>query len=648
MCGITGFYSIRLSKDEWKSNLNNMAQKLSHRGPDHQGIWFDEKQCIGFAHRRLSILDLSKEGEQPMHSKHKRYSIVFNGEIYNYKDLRRELNSEISFRGNSDTEVLINAIEVWGLDTTLNKIKGMFAFALWNHVEKNLILARDRLGIKPLFYGWNNGSFVFSSECHAFNSFQNFQSNINLDSIALFTKYSYIPYPHSIYHGIYKLPPATYLSIQPKNIGTLSEPIAYWSSYDKAYEGFHSPLKTNFQEASQLIENKLRSSISEHMVSDVPLGTFLSGGIDSTLITTLMQKMCSKKVQTFTIGFNEKGFDEAIHAKKIAQHLGTEHTEIYLQPKEVIDKIPSILNLCDEPFADSSQIPTYFVSQLARQQVKVVLSGDGGDELFCGYVRYHWGEKLWAKLRNLPLFLKKLISEILIRTSSKNWETLLQKCFFFLNEAQLSQKFQRLSHIVTSNSSSEFYHKLVSHEFFPERVIQQSKYQPGLLDQKELWNVSSNFSEQMMYLDLITYLPNDILTKVDRASMGVSLETRVPFLDHELIELAWKLPLNFKKDKSTGKKILKNILYQYIPEEMMERPKMGFGIPIGTWLRGPLREWAESLINSKTLSEQGIWDTNYIQKKWQSHLKGSNLNQYYLWNVLVFQNWMLNHPNSKT
>ena len=647
MCGIAGIFNRELNRDSWKHQLEKMSNALTHRGPDSGGVWFEPAHSIGFIHRRLAILDLSPEGHQPMHSHSERYTITYNGEIYNFKELKEDLhqNKSVAFKSTSDTEVLLSAIEFWGIEKTLQKVSGMFAFALWDKQTQNLTLARDHAGIKPLYYGWYNDSFYFSSELGALHSLSSFNPSLSRKSIASFIRYSYIPCPQSIFEGIYKLAPGSYCTFSPSK-NEKPTVLKYWDSEVNFKKGVRNYFSGSQDEAVDLLDQKLTNSIKRHMVSDVPLGAFLSGGIDSSLVVALMQKISHDPIKTFTIGFNEKNYNEANHAKNISNHLGTNHTEVYLNPVDVMDKIPHILSFCDEPFADSSQIPTWFISHVTRKHVTVSMSGDGGDELFTGYVRYFWAEKLWKLINTFPTPVKKILSWVLLNSNPDNLDKLYKTLSFVVPSKykveHFSQKCMRLAKIMQSSEPKELYHYLVSQEFFPENMVLNCNPEYPIDD--ILWEKDISFSENMMLTDFLTYLPDDILTKVDRASMSVSLEARVPLLDKEVLDFAWSLPLSMKRNESGGKDILKKVLYKYIPREMIDRPKMGFGVPIGSWLKGPMREWAESHINESNIRNDGFFNADLIKNKWNQHLNSkSNQHEYYLWNIIVFQNWYKNY-----
>ncbi|MBD1903534.1 asparagine synthase (glutamine-hydrolyzing) [Trichocoleus sp. DQ-A3] len=653
MCGITGFWDTSCQKSalQMQAIAQKMSNTLLHRGPDDGGVWVDAASGIGFGHRRLAIVDLSPEGHQPMVSANGRYVIVFNGEIYNFLELRRELERlGHRFRGRSDTEVMLAAFSEWDVEPAVKRFNGMFAFALWDWQERVLHLGRDKLGEKPLYYGWINGTFLFASELKAIKAYPNFEAEINRDALALFMRHNYIPAPYSVYKGIYKLPPGTLLSWN--GGATRSPTVPYWSAKEVAESGIANPFTGSKSEAVEQLEALLQQAVHLRMVADVPLGAFLSGGIDSSTVVALMQQVSSQQVKTFTIGFDEDAFNEAAYAKAVAKHLGTDHTELYVTPEEALAVIPKLPMLYDEPFSDSSQIPTFLVSQLARQQVTVALSGDGGDELFAGYNRYFWGAKIWQQIGWIPPSLRQVAASALTRLSPQAWDRGFTH-FDSLLPARLQQrhpgdKLHKLAEILAVSHPDAMYKGLVSHWKNPEAVVIGSCEPPTILSDaygsdsalRQHWTRLPSFIQRMMYLDTVTYLPDDILTKVDRASMGVGLEARVPLLDHRLVEFAWRVPLSMKIQNKQGKWLLRQVLCKYVPSNLIERPKMGFGVPIKRWLRGSLRDWAEELLSEQRLRDEGFFNPQPIRQKWKEHLAGDRNWQYYLWDVLMFQAWL--------
>jgi asparagine synthase (glutamine-hydrolysing) len=642
MCGITGFIDTarELSAVDLNALATCMSDTIRHRGPDDSGTWVDENTGIALSFRRLAILDLSPTGSQPMVSADGRYVIVFNGETYNFGEIRDELLPlGHTFCGTSDTEIMLAAISQWGIEPAVKRFNGMFAFALWDRQERRLSLGRDRIGIKPLYYGWMNGTFLFGSELKTLQAHPAFQGEIDRDSLAHYLRYNCVHAPYSIYHGIRKLTPGTLLSVDLDGPRENPEPVTYWSGKQVAESGVATPFEGTETEAIAELDALLRESVRLRMIADVPLGAFLSGGVDSSCIVALMQAQSSMPVRTFSIGFNEKDFDEAVYAKEVARHLGTDHTELYVTPKEAMDVIPLLPGLYDEPFADASQIPTFLVSQLARQHVTVSLSGDGGDELFAGYNRYYWGRQVWNSVGWMPRLGRNMLSKGLTLVQPDAWQRLGKVLPVVGRFPLLADKMQKLAEILPVDTPEAMYRGFVSHWQNPTSVVLGSSEQLTALTDSSRW-ADVPFTQRMMYMDMISYLPDDILVKVDRASMGVSLEARVPFLDdHRVVEFAWKLPLSMKLRGKQSKWLLRQVLYQYVPREMIERPKMGFSVPIADWLKGPLRDWAESLLGEKRLREEGYFDPQPIRKKWSEHLEGKRNWQYYLWEILMFQSW---------
>jgi asparagine synthase (glutamine-hydrolysing) len=645
MCGLVGYWlsnpASRLNIEARAVVLDGMLSRIQHRGPNDAGFWVDNGVGLAIAHRRLSILDLTPAGHQPMASPCGRYILSYNGEIYNHGDLRNELDREgggFYWRGYSDTETLLAGLRHWGIEKCLEKLNGMFAFAFWDSLEKQLVLARDRMGEKPLYYGRSGDTFLFGSELKALATHPSWSGQVNREALALFFQYCYVPAPFSIYTGISKLLPAHYVVI--RNQGReISEPHCYWNPYRIAEQGATGAGR----EAAELIEELdalLRDSISRRMMADVPLGAFLSGGYDSSTVAALMQVQSNRPAKTFSIGFSEDTFNEAPYAKAVAAHLGTDHTELYVSPKEAIAVIPRLPEIYDEPFADSSQIPTFLVSQLARQHVTVALSGDGGDELFCGYNRYLMGYNFWRRLRFLSPSARKGISWLLRNAPSSLLDTLQRQLPKQFQVSSLPDRLPKLADVLAHQDAAGFYASLVSSAkpITEGWVIgaSNSASMSGLA-------VTSNFSDfrdQMMHWDQMTYLPDDILVKVDRASMAVGLEARVPLLDHRLVEFAWRVPIGFKYREGQGKWLLRQVLHRYVPKNLMERPKMGFGVPIEHWLRGPLKEWATLLLDEQRLKKEGFLNAAPIKKMWQEHLASKRRWHYQLWNVLMFQAWL--------
>lgn len=661
MCGIAGYLvTDRFSASEDMADIaRRMADRLIHRGPNDKGVWTDAEAGIALAHRRLSILDLSPAGHQPMLSHCGRFVMIFNGEIYNHLDIRKELEqtpmiatsqssaesvTQNAWRGHSDTETLLAAIAAWGLEATLKKAVGMFAIALWDRSERTLSLARDRMGEKPLYYGINAGALLFASELKAFKAYPGFDAEVNRQSLALMLRQSVVPAPYSIYRGIYKLQPGTILKLTRSDVSNhaLRIPQAYWSLRQVAEEGQRQPFSGSGLEAVNELEALLRQSIYGQMLSDVPLGAFLSGGIDSSTVVALMQAQSSQPVQTFSIGFQESGYNEAVHAKAVAAHLGTRHTELYVTAEQALDVIPSLPNIYDEPFADVSQIPTFLLSQMTREHVTVSLSGDAGDELFGGYNRYIWSSKLWRRLYHLPRNLRLAMAGILTTVSPTAWDKIFQGLGFLLpaswRYATPGDKLYKLADVMAVRSAEDIYQALIYQWKDSDSLVL------GIDKNEAIRNVEPiqlpELEHCMMYMDSVSYLPDDILTKVDRASMAVSLESRVPFLDHRIIEFAWRLPLSMKIRDDQGKWPIRQVLQKYVPNTLIDRPKMGFGVPLDSWLRGPLKTWSETLLEESRLKSEGYLNHMPIQQAWQAHVDGRRNQAYPLWNVLMFQAWL--------
>jgi asparagine synthase (glutamine-hydrolysing) len=646
MCGISGFLDLNAqnSAGELRGIAMRMADTLRHRGPNDAGVWADAEAGIALSMRRLAILDLSATGHQPMESRSGRYIIVFNGEIYNYEDLRSDLSKgtqAYSFRGSSDTEVMLAAFERWGIEQSVIRFNGMFTFAVWDRHERSLTLGRDRFGEKPLYYFRNGGQFIFGSELKALRAHPGFSNEVDLGAVALFLRYSCVPAPYSIYRNTSKLPPATLLRVTAGNFS--ADPRAYWSLREVVNAALTDPLKCGEQEAVERLDSLLRDAVQIRMRSDVPLGAFLSGGIDSSTVVALMQAQSSSRVKTFSIGSHDQEFDEANEASKIARHLGTNHTELYVTSDEAMSVIPLLPRIYDEPFADSSQVPTILVSQLAREHVTVSLSGDGGDELFGGYSRHAWGDTLSHRLDRLPRFLRGMGAAGIRKVPPDNWDSLF-RAFKPATPVRWQQrmpgyKLHRLASILESRDVHTLYEKLVSHWLDPLTILS------GVPDTPTLFSVNNHqrlghVAEDMMYLDAVGYLPNDILVKLDRATMAFGLEGRVPLLDHRVAEFAWRLPLDMRIRERQGKWILRQVLYRYVPREMVDRPKSGFGVPLASWLRGPLRDWAESLLEESRLRQDGYFSHAPIQSMWREHLSGKANWEYHLWDVLMFQAWL--------
>lgn len=618
-----------------------MNDALRHRGPDDGGVWTDAAFGIGLGNRRLAIVDLSPLGHQPMFSPDERWVLVFNGEIYNFQALRSELESlGETFRGHSDTEVLLAAFVRWGVEDALKRCNGMFAFALWDRAQRRLHLGRDRLGEKPLYYGWMGQTLLFGSELKALQAHPHFRGEINRDALALLLRHNYIAAPHSIYENVCKLPPGSILTL---NGDDRPSPRAFWSLREAAEAGVQNPFSGSPQEASEELEKLLHDAVGLRMIADVPLGALLSGGLDSSLVVALMQSQSSRPVRTFSIGFHEAKWNEAGHAREVARHLQTDHTELYVAPDDALAVIPQLPTLYDEPFSDSSQIPTFLVSQLARRHVTVGLSGDGGDELFAGYERYFWGQKIWRAMGPVPQMLRsaaaRSLASLMAHRRGRTYGVLHAGLPSRL-QAATPEKMQKLAVMLGAQNCEAMYRTLVSHEWNPQAMLAGGTEPPTILSDPAQWAKVPHPIQQMMYLDAVTYMPDDILTKVDRASMGVSLEMRVPLLDHRVAELAWRMPMSHHLDGGQSKNLLRQILYRHVPRELIDRPKMGFGVPIAQWLRGPLRDWAESLLNENRLQQEGYFRAAPVRRRWKEHLSGSHDWHPHLWNVLMFQAWL--------
>lgn len=645
MCGFVGYLSEDASQFS-ENVLKNMAQAIISRGPDDYGYFHNNQFGLGLAHRRLAIVDLSSAGHQPMLSSAGRYLIVFNGEIYNHQELRLQLNQlmpKIIWCGHSDTETLLAAFECWGIRQTLEKCVGMFAFAVWDNQEKQLTLGRDRLGEKPLYYGWQGKTFLFGSELKGLKAHPAFNADISRDALGLFLRYNYIPAPYSIYQNMSKLMPGCILTISLQQKEPQIE--EYWSVKSVMDYGISQPFTGSYRQAVNHLEQLINQSIHQQMIADVPVGAFLSGGVDSSTIVALMQAQSSRPVKTFTIGFHEKGYNEAEFAAQVARHLGTDHTELYLTGKQAQDVIPLLPNIYCEPFADSSQIPTFLVSQLARQHVTVSLSGDAGDELFAGYGRYALTDRIWQRIVKKPALLRHLVAKGITSISPEGWRLLLSPFKPFLPaklaSANIGDKLHKGAAILNCDDLISLYQKMISYWQSPEDVVLNCKpLVTPLTNSRQLIN-TQNAQQLMMSIDMQCYLPDDILCKVDRAAMAVSLETRVPLLDHNIIEFAWSLPFSYKVQQGQAKSPLKDILYRYVPQNLIDRPKMGFGIPLEQWLRTDMRDWAESLLNEQLLKQQGYFDYVKVRQKWQQHLSGKHNWASQLWSILMFQSWLI-------
>ena len=638
MCGFAGFYALKSGKTRSELHVTGkkMTTALAHRGPDSAGLWQDPDVPLVLGHQRLAILDLTQSGSQPMESPAGRFVIAYNGEIYNYFEIQRELeHAGITFHGRSDTEVILAAIEHWGLNLTLQKLNGMFAIALWDRKERKLHFIRDRLGKKPLYIGWAGHTLVFGSELKALREHPGFEPRVNRDVLALYMRYGFIPAPHCIYEDVWSLPAGFRLMIDtaalhaPVDLGTMIEP--YWHTLraleDAQGKRINKPESTIIAEFEAL----LTTCVRERMISDVPLGAFLSGGIDSSAIVALMQKISSRPIQTYSIGFQETGFDEAAYAAKVATHLGTNHHELYVSPQDALDTIPLLPDIYDEPFADISAIPTYLVSKFARRDVTVALTGDGGDEMLGGYSRHVMAPKITSRMRVMPRPVRRVMASALGAIPVRQWDTLARHL------PQMGSAVHKAASILSLNTQEEIYNRLISQ--WPEPPVPGAAHLRTLQDTPEWQPEDLSFGEKMMYWDALVYLPGDILPKVDRASMAVSLEARAPLLDRRIYDYVWRLPESIKIRDGKGKYLLREVLARHLPRELFERPKQGFSMPVGDWLRGPLKDWAEDLLNEKTLEQQGFLNPQVIRDTWQAHLKGRGHHGGQLWTVLMFQAW---------
>ena len=636
MCGIAGVLtSSTTARATLERDAQTMTDSLAHRGPDDRGIWADPDAGIALGQRRLSIVDLSPAGHQPMISANGRFVITYNGEIYNFQDIRPELEARgIKFRGHSDTEVMLEAFAAYGIAPTVKRLIGMFTIAVWDRRDRTLSLIRDRLGIKPLYWAKAGGLLLFGSELKALRAYPGFAPGIDRAALAAYMRHNYIPAPRSIYEGVQKLEPGTILTLP---FGGEPRTERFWDARQVALAGQSDLLNGSDADMTDHLEDLLRDAVRRRMVADVPVGAFLSGGIDSSTVVALMKAANAGPVRTYTIGFAHSGYDEATHAAAVARHLGTEHTEMIVSPQDALDVIPRLPEYYDEPFADSSQIPTYLVSAMTRQHVTVALSGDGGDELFGGYTRYQFTSRLRA-LGLLPQPLRAALARAITAVPADRWSQVLALIPDGLRPRQIGDKLHKFASVLPCKGETDLYRRLVTH-WEPDRVALRASEAKGVLWDPKIDTDFPGLLERMQFLDLVTYLPDDILTKVDRASMAVALEARVPLIDHRVVEFAWRLPPAAKIRGGITKWLLREVLYRHVPKELVERPKMGFGLPLGDWLRGPLRAWAEDLLSEQRLRDGGYFDPAVVRQVWADHVRGGHNREYMLWNVLMFEAW---------
>jgi asparagine synthase (glutamine-hydrolysing) len=640
MCGIAGLWDRheRNGVEALAACVSAMTETMIHRGPDAGDVWIDRDASLALGHRRLAIVDLSSAGAQPMTSSCGRFAISYNGEVFNADELRPELEAAGKrFRGHSDTEVIVEGVAVWGIEQTVKRLIGMFAMAVWDRRERVLYLVRDRLGIKPVYWADFDGRILFGSELKALRADRCWQPELDRDALTAYMRFGYVSAPFTIYRGVKKLPPGMILTVRNAGMPTIAP---YWSLADVARKGQSDRFAGDEQEATEALDVLLRDAVRRRMMADVPLGAFLSGGIDSSTVVALMQAQSGRPVRTFSIGFNEVGYDEAQNAAAVARHLGTEHTELYVSPSHALDVIPQLPDMYDEPFADSSQIPTYLVSKMTREHVTVALSGDGGDELFGGYTRYFRGETLWRTIDSTPRALRNLAASGVRSLSPAAWSVLGNVIPEPRRPLQFGDKMHKLAGVLAGKpEASAFYRQVVGLWVDPETVVSGGAEPPSLHDDDRLRECVPNFVERMQYLDTLTYLPDDILTKVDRASMAASLEARVPLLDHRVVAFSWSLPPAMKAGNGLGKRLLRRVLDRYVPRELVERPKRGFVVPVHSWLRRELRDWAEGLLEERRLADDGLFNGRLIRTRWREHLENRRSWEAQLWPVLMFQAW---------
>jgi len=650
MCGISGILLSRADDSSLPGVIARMSDQLLHRGPDDFGIWVDELAGLAFGHRRLAILDLSPAGQQPMHSACSRFVLAFNGEIYNHLQLRTELEGSghaPAWRGHSDTETLLVGIAAWGLVATLRRAVGMFAMALWDRQEQVLTLARDRFGEKPLYYGFANagrGPLLFGSELKALMAHPHWQGTLATDALEDYLRFGCVGGAASIFQGVAKLPPGSLLKISITDVqsGQLPEPVLWWSAQQAARDAMAEPINDH-EAAIAAVEKALSQSVRSRMLADVPLGAFLSGGVDSSLIVALMQRQSDRPVRTFSVGFDDRRYDESAHAAAVAKHLGTEHLTLQATSAMALDLVPSLADFYDEPFADSSQLPSVLISRLTREHVTVALSGDAGDELFGGYNRYVWLPRVWRKLSRIPPAMRQTLAQLLKRVPSSAFDSMMAVAGRVLPSRYrirtFGEKLHKLADVLASSSDRALYCGLASMNRHPQQLLAGEPHSDDTVDR--LYPALAGFDqvEWMMLMDTLNFMVDDVLVKVDRASMAISLEVRAPFLDPDVYAAAWRLPLDMRVRHGEGKRVLRQILYRHVPRELIERPKMGFAVPLDDWLRGPLRDWAEDLLSTASLNQMPLLNSRQVQQLWQTHLKGQGHHAQQLWTVLQLLAW---------
>jgi asparagine synthase (glutamine-hydrolysing) len=644
MCGIAGYLGPEANREAGAAIVERMTRAIVHRGPDDGGVWIDERGRVGLGNRRLAIVDLSPEGHQPMESTDGRHIITFNGEVYNFEELRKELERlGHAFRGHSDTEVILTAVTRWGIEASLERFVGMFAIALWDRSEERLHLMRDRIGKKPLYYGWFGDTFVFGSELKCLRVHPGFRGDVDRTVLALYVSSSYITAPHTIYEGVAKLPSGTYMSIGLRGSSAPAAPVPYWSARRVAEAGAAKPLKLSVPDAVDELDRVVRDAVRIRMRADVPLGAFLSGGIDSSAVVATMQAQAQQPVRTFTIGFTQSDMNEAEHAKAVAAHLGSEHTDLYVTDADALNVIPRLPEIFDEPFADASAIPTLLLAELTRRHVTVSLSGDGGDELFGGYHHHHLVDKLWRWASTVPPSVRSVLTDGLTRVRPESWDRMsaalrpvLPKR---LHDRHPGPAIYRLALAIRERDPEVFCRTFLAHWTDAGPLVIGAGLPPLPLTHPDQWADLPNAIQKLMFLDLVTFLPDDIMVKVDRATMAISLEARAPLLDHRLVEFCWRLPMSMKVRDGTSKYLLRQMLYRYVPRAMVERPKRGFGAPVGKWLRGGLKDWADSLLDRPRLIDEGFFNPDPIVRRWAEHRSGERDWSSSLWDILTFQAW---------